>query len=289
MRTSTARGRERVSRYVARGNWGDFGLSQRRSRGGGYGRETEIIDLGHEPPLSVDGSEAAVIDRRRVSVQWFSGTILTGLCGAALIGGAFFAPLEGKMTFAKVPERVEGALRGAFGANDKTASLHKSDRLPPPGESTAARSVVRVSTVTRVGNRDVMRVRPFVRISGNLSMTTSDLSSKIPPFNAQRLLTDTSDSAPAATDDPNTADAAEPDAEVSFVTKDLSPVLPKAKLAAVVALDDILMRVRDASNWHGNSSGVRYAALANAAADASGAQSDIKMAYATEGTAADPY
>jgi hypothetical protein len=36
-----------------------------------------------------------VIDRRRVSVQWFSGTILTGLCGAALIGGAVFASLDG--------------------------------------------------------------------------------------------------------------------------------------------------------------------------------------------------
>ncbi len=53
-----------------------------------------------------------MIDRRRVSVQWFSGTILTGLCGAALIGGAVFASLDGEMTFAKVPERVEGALRG---------------------------------------------------------------------------------------------------------------------------------------------------------------------------------
>ena len=188
-----------------------------------------MIDLGHEPPLSVDGSEAAVIDRRRVSVQWFSGTILTGLCGAALIGGAVFASLDGEMTFAKVPERVEGALRGAFGANDKTASLHKSDRLPPPGESTAARNVVRVSTVTRVGNRDVMRVRPFIRISGNLSMTTSDLSAKIPPFNAQRMLTDVGAAAPAASDDPNNADAVEPDAEVSFVTKDLAPILPQGE------------------------------------------------------------
>src|SRR6202166_4972298 len=268
--------------------WGDGGLNQRASRGGSYGRETGIIDLGHEPPLSVDGSEAAVIDRRRVSVQWFSGTILTGLCGAALIGGAVFVSLDGEMTFAKVPERVEGALRGAFGANDRTASLRKSDRLPPPSESAAARNVMRVSTVTRVGNRDVMRVRPFIRISGNLSMATSDLSAKIPPFNAQRMLTDVGAAAPAASDDPNNADAVEPDAEVSFVTKDLAPVLPKAKLAAVVALDDVLMRVRDASNWRGGS-GVRYAAIASAAADASGAQPDLKLAYAPEGTAADPY
>jgi murein DD-endopeptidase MepM/ murein hydrolase activator NlpD len=260
-------------------------LSQRTSRGSGYGRETGIIDLGHEPPLSVDGSEAAVIDRRRVSVQWFSGTILTGLCGAALIGGAVFASLDGELTFARVPERVEGALRGAFGANDRGASLRKSDRLPPPGESTGARNVMRVSTVARVGNRDVMRVRPFTRISGNLSMTTSDLSAKIPPFNAQRMLTDVGATVPATSDNANNADAAEPDAEVSFVTKDLAQILPKAKLVQVVSLDEVLMRVRDASNWRGNS-GVRYASLANAAADA---QSDLKLSYAAEGTGADPY
>jgi murein DD-endopeptidase MepM/ murein hydrolase activator NlpD len=234
----------------------------------------------------VDGSEAAVIDRRRVSVQWFSGTILTGLCGAALIGGAVFASLDGEMTFAKVPERVEGVLRGAFGANDH--SLKKSDRLPPPGEATAARNVMRVSTVTRVGNRDVMRVRPFVRISGNLSMTTSDLSARIPTFNAQRMLSDVGSPTPAATDDANNSDAAEPDAEVSFVTKDLGPILLKAKLGAVIALDEVVLRVRDASNWRGNG-GVRYASLANAAADASGAQTGLKLAYATEGNVSDPY
>jgi murein DD-endopeptidase MepM/ murein hydrolase activator NlpD len=265
-------------------------LNHRTSRGGGYGRETGIIDLGHEPPLSVDGSEAAVIDRRRVSVQWFSGTILTGLCGAALIGGAVFASLDGEMTFAKVPERVEGALRGAFGANDRSASLRKSDRLPPPSDSAAARQVVRVSTVTRVGNRDVMRVRPFIRIAGNLSMTTSELSAKIPPFNAQRMLTDVGAPAPAATDDAQAnADAAEPDAEVSFVTRDLGPILPKAKIAASVAIDEVLMRVRDASNWRGNSGGVRYT-VASAAADVGGVQQpDLKMAYAAEAGAADPY
>src|SRR5258708_14713402 len=114
--------------------WGDGGLNQRASRGGGYGRETGIIDLGHEPPLSVDGSEAAVIDRRRVSVQWFSGTILTGLCGAALIGGAGFSSPGGGMTFSKGPEPGEGAPPGALCANKRPRSPHQGARPPPPAE-----------------------------------------------------------------------------------------------------------------------------------------------------------
>lgn len=258
-------------------------MSQKTPRGAFSGRGAGVIDLGHEPPLSVDGSEAAVIDRRRISVQWFSGTILTGLCGAALIGGAVFASLDGEMTFAKVPERAEATLRGAFGANDRLATLHKSDRLPPPSDTSTARTVIRVSTATQVGNREVMRVRPYVRIAGNLALSTSDLSSKIPAFNAQRLLTDVG-SAPTAAEDAQ--NAAEPDAEVSFVTRDLGTVLPRAKISASVAIEEVLMRVRDASNWR-NQSGVRYT-MASATPDAA-APADMKMAYAAEGGAADPY
>jgi murein DD-endopeptidase MepM/ murein hydrolase activator NlpD len=56
-----------------------------------------------------------------------------------------------------------------------------------------------------------------------------------------------------------------------------------------VPLDEIILRVRDASNWRGNS-GVRYASLGNATADANGMKSDLKLAYATEGNvASDPY
>jgi len=235
-----------------------------------------VIDLGHEPPLSVDGTEAAVIDRRSVSVQWFSGTILTGLCGAALIGGAVFASLDGEVTFAKVPDHVESTLRGAFNSADKGVAK-KSDRLPPPSETTSARQLIKVSTVSKVGNREIMRVRPFVRVSGNLLLATTDLSSKVPPYDAQRILTDVSSSS-ADSADANPGSAAEPDAEVSFVMRDLGTVLPKAKVAAYVPADEVLIRVHDATAWRGKA-GVRYA---NASSP------ELTLAYASEGSI-DPY
>jgi murein DD-endopeptidase MepM/ murein hydrolase activator NlpD len=254
------------------------------SHGGGYNGRTATgsIDLGHEPPLSVNGTDATFIDRRRVSVQWFSGTILTGLCGAALIGGAVFTALDGETTFASVPERIEGALRGAFGANDKSTT-RKTDRLPPPSEATAARQVIRVSRAERVGNRDIMRVRPYTRISGNLSLTTSDLSAKIPAFNAQRLLTDVGSPLPASGEESQAAEDAAPDAEVSFVTRDLAAILPRAKIATSIPIDDVIIRVRDASNWKGNGNptgGVRYASASN--------PNDMRLSYAAEGQV-DPY
>ncbi len=84
--------------------------------------------------------------------------------------------------------------------------------------------MIRVSTIARVGNHEVVRVRPFLRIAGNLSLTVSDLSANIPPFNPQRLLAEAANGGDVP-DAPSAA--AEPDAEVSFVMRDLAPMLPK--------------------------------------------------------------
>jgi murein DD-endopeptidase MepM/ murein hydrolase activator NlpD len=203
------------------------------------------IDLGNEPPLSVDGGWRNDFDRRRVSVRWLSGTILTGLCGAALMGGAVFAALDGEAHFAANPERVEPALRGSLG---NRATARKSDRLAPVGEADAARKVIRTTTMIRVGEREVPRVRPFIRVSSNLALTLTELSAHIPRFNPQRAFANLGDDEMAAPDEPDAA----PDAEVSFVTRDLASVLPRLRLAAAVPPDEVLARVRDAANWSGS-------------------------------------
>jgi murein DD-endopeptidase MepM/ murein hydrolase activator NlpD len=253
-------------------------LNHGRQRGTHGSRfEPEAIDLGNEPPLSVDGGTGGVIDRRRVSAQWFSGTILTGVCGAALMGGAVFASLDGETNFATVPERVENALRGAIGAmGEKFTGIRKSDRLAGAGEASFARQVIRVSTMVRVGDREVVRVRPFVRVSANLSLASSEFASSVPPFNAQKLLAAAgADGIPA-----EEAAGAEPDAEVSYVTRELASQLPRAKIASALAIDEVIARVRDTANWTG-SAPARYqvASLPPGAAP---------LAYAADGTP-DPY
>jgi murein DD-endopeptidase MepM/ murein hydrolase activator NlpD len=235
--------------------------------------EADHIDLGHEPPLSVDGETSNLIDRRRVSVQWFSGTILTGLCGAALMGGAVFASLDGQSNFATVPERVQLALRGS---GDRAATARKSDRLPPISEANAQRRVIRDTQTSRVGNREIVRVRAFVRVASNLALSTSELSANIPPFNPLRMQAAELTSGAAPTDE---SPDAEVDAEVSFVTADLANVLPKARIAAVLSIDDVLGRVREAANWTGSTPSRHLAPEL---------PRGTRMAYAAEGNP-DPY
>jgi len=244
----------------------------------------EAIDLGNEPPLSVDGGSGGLVDRRRLSVQWFSGTILTGLCGAALMGGAVFASLDGETNFATAPERVETALRGAISSiGDHLSGLHKTDRLPALSEPSVARQILRVPTSTHVRDRELVRVRPYVRVSGNLSLTVTDLSANIPPFNPQKLLADS-----VAGDDQTPA--AEPDAEVSFVTCDLAAstvrgkvtpavcdlnsLLAKVKPSTLLSLDDVRTRVRDVASSAGPGTGLVM--------NADGTP-NLKLSYAAEG------
>jgi len=261
-------------------------LDQARLRVAKRRFDAEAIDLGNEPPLLVDGGSGGLLDRRRLSVQWFSGTILTGLCGAALMGGAVFASLDGETNFASAPERVEMALRGAIsGLGDRLSNFRKADRLPALAEPSVTRQVMRIPTSVRLTNRELVRTRAYVRVSGNLSLTTSELSANIPAFNPQKLLAD------AVAGDDQTA-AAEPDAEVSFVTCDLANAAPaargkvtpatcelgsllsKVKSSTLLPLDAVITRVHDV-------------AMASPADNSLFAGSDpmasVKLSYAAEG------
>jgi murein DD-endopeptidase MepM/ murein hydrolase activator NlpD len=243
---------------------------------------SEPIDLGNEPPLLVDGVTTGLVDRRRVSVQWFSGTILTGLCGAALMGGAVYVALDGEANFAAVPERVEAVLRGTLTGNDRLAAgPRKSDRLPPAGEINSARQVFRMSAPTRAGDREIMRARAYTRVASNLSLSVTEVSANVPPFNPARLLMDNGNGNAVLAED--TA-AAAPDAEVSFVTRDLTTVLPRAKIAAAVPIDEVLARVRDAAEWLGG--GKRPPIIAP---DQQPRPGRTGLGYAAEGSEIDPY
>src|SRR5215475_57323 len=220
----------------------------------------------------MNGGVSNDFDRSRVSVRWLSGTILTGLCGAALMGGAVFAALDGEAHFAANPERVESMFRGGSGGR---ATIRKSDRLPPVTESSGARQVVRITAMTKVGEREVPRVKPFTRISSNLALSTSELSANIPRFNPQRAFANMDNDTVLAEERPDVA----PDADVSFVTRDLASVMSRMRVAAQVPLEDVMRQVREADNWT-DSTPPKFM-LASAAPG--------NLAYATQELPADPY
>lgn len=195
------------------------------------------------------------------------------------MGGAVFASLDGETNFAALPDRIESAMRGSISGGDRLGVARKSDRLPPAGETSGARQVIRVTTMNRVGDREVVRVRPFVRVSANLTMTTSELTASIPPFNASKLL-----AAAGADGVPVEEPGAEPDAEVTFVTRELGGLLGRAKIAATLPADEILAKVRDTANWSGGTQQARYQV-----AGVQQVPTTTALSYAPADREADPY
>jgi murein DD-endopeptidase MepM/ murein hydrolase activator NlpD len=282
---------KRPNPNAERAGGGTVVLHQARLRGAHCKVEPEAPDFGDEPPLAPDGASGGdLIGRRRLSLHWFTGTILTGLCGAALMGGAVFASVDGETTFASAPERVESVVRSAIaGLGARLSGVRKTDRLIAAGEQSVTRQVLHIPITRRVHDRELVRTRSFARVFGNLSLTLSELAANIPPFNPQKLLADGN----ASGDD---APAAEPEAEVSFTTCDfvassakstvtpavceLNSLLPKVRPSTLLPLDQILARVREA--------GGRASANSPLGASEAGSADSLKLSYAAEGDT-DPY
>ncbi|GLS20823.1 membrane protein [Labrys miyagiensis] len=194
-------------------------------------------DPGMQPPLSADGGRA--LDRRKVSLRWLTGTILTGLFGAGLMGGAVYAALDGEYSIASLPQIAPGVARDS---ETQTNTSQKSDRILIQTDTMEAHQVIRISTTTKVGDKDVIKVKPFARILASLQMASGSLASQVPPYNPQALAADP-DAALAPTAEQPQQQAPDDDGEVTVASRDLAgvsfqptsgPLLPDDQVAALV-------------------------------------------------------
>jgi len=155
------------------------------------GRET--IDLGDDLPLHVDGGIDR-FDRRAVSLRWLAGTILTALTSTFLMGGALYVALDGRHTLAAMPAELAPPGDRAEVKEAPivmgTGVLAKGDRLPRLADRVGTRQVLNLSTMTRIGDRDLVRVRPFVRVSAALTLRKAETTAEIPPFNPLKVFAD---------------------------------------------------------------------------------------------------
>lgn len=151
------------------------------------------IELGDDVPLHVDGGVGR-FDRRAVSLRWMTGTILTALTSTFLMGGALYVALDGRHTLAAVPAELSGAVERPATIEKPVAVgsgvLAKADRLPRLNERVGTRQVLNLSTLTRIGDRDLVRVRPFVRVAAPLTLKKADSAAEIPPFNPLKVFAD---------------------------------------------------------------------------------------------------
>lgn len=139
-----------------------------------------IAAIGDEPPLYADALSGPP-DRREISARWLSGTFLTGLTSTILMGVALMAALDGREMLATPPE-IASVLDSV--AKDETGQAAKTRRLEVmrPVLRGRDRRRMEVSTVSKVGDRDVVRSVPFVQVKMTLAANYAT-SRDYPPFN----------------------------------------------------------------------------------------------------------
>ena len=193
-----------------------------------YGRSdgsAVIAEIGLEPAIEVNGERHRQFDRRRVSLRWLLGTVLTGLSGAGLITAAIYAALDHQSNFAEAPSvAVVVHKDGDAGMNPR-----KGDRLVKAVDIVAAKQAFKAPTTIKIGDKEIVKVHSFTHVATTLLTASAGFADEIPPFNPLKLLADARSpvEAPAPAPEPQTGDA-----DVSWSIRDL----PVEALSATAVL-----------------------------------------------------
>ncbi|MES0883526.1 M23 family metallopeptidase [Roseibium sp. SCP14] len=145
-----------------------------------HNTQSNRIELGEEPPLRAYEGRSGMADRRQVSLRWLAGTVLTGVTSLVLMGGALMAALDGQYSVEAAPS--SGTLLDGLSVSNGGGT--KGDRVLRTATEYSSKHVIDVNVVSRVGDRDNIRVQPHVFVSATLATRNDpELSSRIPAFN----------------------------------------------------------------------------------------------------------
>jgi murein DD-endopeptidase MepM/ murein hydrolase activator NlpD len=180
-------------------------------------RATVGPDLGVEPPIRLGEERLDRNERRTASLRWLGGASLAGLCGMTLIGAALYLDLDSQYDFAEAPEFAAPA-RPAD-SQEGGVNPSKGDRLLRPVDIVSDKQTFKAPTIIKVGDREVVKARPFTRLETTLTMTPTGFADAVPPFNPLKIVNGGTDVAEPPPDPGPVQD----DAEVTFRVQDLSP------------------------------------------------------------------
>jgi murein DD-endopeptidase MepM/ murein hydrolase activator NlpD len=183
------------------------------------------LEFGVDPAIAANGARHVSLDRRKVSLRWLTGTLLTGVSGGVLLGAAIYAALGHQTYFAEAPslalsQRKEITLD--FGVNP-----HKADRLVKAVDIVAEKQSFQAPAAIQAGDKEVMKVHTFTHVQTTLTLASFGLSEDVPLFNPLKVLAGARtplDAAPEPVQD---------DAEISWSTRDIGDLTfsPAASLS----------------------------------------------------------
>jgi murein DD-endopeptidase MepM/ murein hydrolase activator NlpD len=148
------------------------------------------VDIGREPALTFDAQESdeSAHDRRGINFRWLASTVLTGVAGGALMGGALFIAFDRQSQFAESPNiQFAGLVSEAEG---NTIGAGKGDRVVVRSDDISSRKVIQETSVRRVNGKEFVKVTPYVRVTASLPLVRTENAKKAPPFNPLKIFSE---------------------------------------------------------------------------------------------------
>ncbi|WP_181701038.1 M23 family metallopeptidase [Chthonobacter albigriseus] len=111
------------------------------------------------------------------------------MASTSLMGGALVVAFNGQQSMAMPVAGPDGSGELITASLDDT-EIPRGDLIQPETGPAPSRQVLRVSTIMRDGERDLVRVRPFARVSAPLVSSAADVVDRIPDFDPLRIFAD---------------------------------------------------------------------------------------------------
>lgn len=121
---------------------------------------SELQFLGELSPLQASRN-GRIPYRREVSKRWLAGSVLVGMTSVFLMGGALFAALDGREQLTLPAQAYE---KSDLGSSSGLALKGNHPGLVTETGPSKTR-VMMVSTLTRSGNENVVKQRPFLHVA----------------------------------------------------------------------------------------------------------------------------
>ena len=139
------------------------------------------VELGVEPPIRFGDDRLDSAERRRASLRWLAGVALAGLerRGADRRGALFRSrpPVDFRRGAGIRRDRRRRRIRAEEGVNPG-----KGDRLVRPVDIVAAKQTYSVPTTIKIGDKEVVKARPFTRCRRPSPLTPTSFADAVPPF-----------------------------------------------------------------------------------------------------------
>lgn len=194
---------------------------------------------GDEPPLTVGGKRRPP-DRRDVSARWLVGTFLTGITSCTLISVALFAALDGREQLATpaellAREDIQPTVQQDVSKGSRIVSAIAKQK---PQD----RRRMEISTMLKVGEREVIRTRPFEYVKMALAVD-HPTNRKYPAFNALEVFSEGPSTPPPA----NTGQiyGAKVESEISLRVVDFPISATSFDTSADLSVEDVENIVRE--------------------------------------------